>query len=148
MVDHAARHGFKLGVHVTSPLHSRRHGEQRVSGRLNDDEHTSVTTPAYVPSREVTPVDEIGHYLVTVKGGEPGRSGIVLRLERRSKSEVQRSEAIARDLDRASQYVRALLPAPRWWSGADPRPQGGHRASLRAHSRREKPAHRDHRERR
>jgi hypothetical protein len=44
-----------------------------VSGRLNDDEHTSVTTPAYVPSREVTPADEIGHYLVTVKGGEPGR---------------------------------------------------------------------------
>jgi serine phosphatase RsbU (regulator of sigma subunit) len=36
----------------------------------------------------------------------------VLRLERRSKSDVQRSEAIARDLDRASQYVRALLPAP------------------------------------
>jgi serine phosphatase RsbU (regulator of sigma subunit) len=36
----------------------------------------------------------------------------VFRLERRSKRDVQRSEAIARDLDRASQYVRALLPAP------------------------------------
>jgi serine phosphatase RsbU (regulator of sigma subunit) len=36
----------------------------------------------------------------------------VLRLERRSKSEVQRNDAIARDLDRASQYVRASLPAP------------------------------------
>jgi serine phosphatase RsbU (regulator of sigma subunit) len=34
------------------------------------------------------------------------------RLERRSKTEVQRSEAIARDLDRACHYVRALLPAP------------------------------------
>lgn len=36
----------------------------------------------------------------------------VLRLERRSKNEVQRSLALARDLDRASQYVRALLPSP------------------------------------
>jgi serine phosphatase RsbU (regulator of sigma subunit) len=36
----------------------------------------------------------------------------VLKLERRSKQEVERSEELRRDLDRASQYVRSLLPAP------------------------------------
>jgi serine phosphatase RsbU (regulator of sigma subunit) len=36
----------------------------------------------------------------------------VLKLERRSKREVERSQEIQRDLDKASQYVRSLLPAP------------------------------------
>jgi serine phosphatase RsbU (regulator of sigma subunit) len=36
----------------------------------------------------------------------------LLQLERRSKREVARNQEIDRDLDRASQYVRSLLPAP------------------------------------
>jgi serine phosphatase RsbU (regulator of sigma subunit) len=36
----------------------------------------------------------------------------ILRVERRSKREVQRLEEVARDLDKASQYVRSLLPDP------------------------------------
>jgi serine phosphatase RsbU (regulator of sigma subunit) len=36
----------------------------------------------------------------------------VLRLERRSKREVARSEELARDLAKASQYVHSLLPTP------------------------------------
>jgi serine phosphatase RsbU (regulator of sigma subunit) len=36
----------------------------------------------------------------------------VLKLERRSTREVERSQELQRDLDRASQYVRSLLPAP------------------------------------
>jgi serine phosphatase RsbU (regulator of sigma subunit) len=156
----------------------------RVSGQPQDDEHTTVNTRAYVPLREIAQPDDIGHYLVALKGGEPGRRVLlgpaplsvgrdstrdlvlldpdvsrlhlsisldgdrvivedqqsmngtridgerivgptvlaegsllqlghhVLRLERRSKREVQQSEAIARDLDRASHYVRALLPPP------------------------------------
>ncbi len=36
----------------------------------------------------------------------------VLKLERRSRREVERAEQITRDLDRASQYVRSLLPDP------------------------------------
>src|SRR5688572_24401679 len=36
----------------------------------------------------------------------------VLRLERRSKHEVHQAEEIARDLDKAKQYVRSLLPDP------------------------------------
>jgi serine phosphatase RsbU (regulator of sigma subunit) len=36
----------------------------------------------------------------------------VLKLERRNKREVERSQEIQRDLDKASQYVRSLLPAP------------------------------------
>jgi serine phosphatase RsbU (regulator of sigma subunit) len=35
-----------------------------------------------------------------------------LKIERRSKREVEQSEQIRQDLDRASQYVRSLLPAP------------------------------------
>src|SRR5688572_16711165 len=36
----------------------------------------------------------------------------VLRLERRSKLEIHQNEAMARDLDKAKQYVRSLLPNP------------------------------------
>ncbi len=36
----------------------------------------------------------------------------VLQLERRSKRDVERSEDIRRDLDKASEYVRSLLPTP------------------------------------
>jgi serine phosphatase RsbU (regulator of sigma subunit) len=36
----------------------------------------------------------------------------VLRLERRSRRELQREEELQQDLDKASQYVRSLLPAP------------------------------------
>ena len=36
----------------------------------------------------------------------------VLKLERRSKRDAQRSEELDRDLEKASRYVRSLLPAP------------------------------------
>jgi serine phosphatase RsbU (regulator of sigma subunit) len=158
--------------------------KSHAAGHAKDDENTTVITRVQAPSPESAQPGEIGHYLVMIAGGEPGRrlllrptplsigrdstrdlvlvdqdvsrfhvavwldgdrvmvedqrstngtcvdgkpvvgpavlveGGLlqvghhVLRLERRSKSEVQRNDAIARDLDRASQYVRALLPAP------------------------------------
>jgi len=154
-----------------------------VSGESKDGEHTTIVARA-VPAGWALEHEEIGHYLVVMQGGEPGRrlrlgteprtvgrdsardlvlvdsdvsrlhlrvaihgdrvvvedqhstNGTcidgrpidgptvltegsllqigrhVLRLERRSTRDVQRSEALARDLERASQYVRALLPRP------------------------------------
>jgi serine phosphatase RsbU (regulator of sigma subunit) len=153
-----------------------------VSDESEDHERTTThARPQFAPAAER---DEMGHYLVMIEGGEPGRRILlgpgpltvgrdavrdlvlvdpdvsrfharvslvddrvvvedqhstngtfidgravvgpavladgsllaigqqVLKLERRSKRDVQRSEEVKRDLDRASQYVRSLLPPP------------------------------------
>ena len=54
----------------------------------------------------------IGCATVLHEGGLLQVGSHVLRLERRSKLEVHQSQEMARDLDKAKQYVRSLLPEP------------------------------------
>ncbi len=151
---------------------------------FEDTNATLIVTPTS-RSRALADADDIGHYLVVVEGGDPGRRVLlgvnpitigrdsardfvlvdtdvsrlhalvylvagrvivedqrstngtfiggkrvtspsaltedsvlqlgrqVLKLERRSKRDVERSEELRRDLEKASEYVRSLLPAPR-----------------------------------
>jgi serine phosphatase RsbU (regulator of sigma subunit) len=69
-------------------------------------EDTHSTNGTFVDGRAISgPVELVDGAVLTV-----GQQ--VLKLERRSKREVERSQEIKRDLNRASQYVRSLLPAP------------------------------------
>jgi serine phosphatase RsbU (regulator of sigma subunit) len=149
-----------------------------------EDDRTTTHTPIRRVAATAVERDDIGHYLVVIEGGEPGRRMLlgpapvtigrdaardfvladpdvsrlharvslrgdrvvvedqhstngtfidgraisgpaalkegsvltvgqhVLKLERRSKRELERSLEIKRDLDRASQYVHSLLPSP------------------------------------
>lgn len=54
----------------------------------------------------------IGCATVLHEGGLLQVGSHVLRLERRSKLEVHQSQEMARDIDKAKQYVRSLLPDP------------------------------------
>jgi serine phosphatase RsbU (regulator of sigma subunit) len=85
-----------------SRLHARisMHGDRVVV----EDQHS--TNGTFVDGRAVTGP------AVLVDGSILSLGQQVLKLERRSRREVERSQEIRRDLDRAGQYVRSLLPPP------------------------------------
>jgi serine phosphatase RsbU (regulator of sigma subunit) len=69
-----------------------------------EDQHS--TNGTFVDGRAVTGPAVLTDGSILAVGQQ------VLKLERRSKREVERSQEIKRDLDRASQYVLSLLPPP------------------------------------
>ncbi len=91
---------------LADPDVSRLHACISVSfGRvIVEDQHS--TNGTFIDGREVTGAVVLSEGSILIVGQQ------VLKLERRSKREVERSQEIARDLDRASQYVRSLLAPP------------------------------------
>jgi hypothetical protein len=83
------------------------------------DEHERTTADGRV--RLASPIaerEEFANYLVLIEGSEPGRRILlkpgILTVGRDAARDVVLADpdVSRRDLDRASQYVRALLPAP------------------------------------
>jgi serine phosphatase RsbU (regulator of sigma subunit) len=93
-------------VVLADPDVSRLHACISVSfGRvIVEDQHS--TNGTFIDGRQVTRPAVLAEGSLLIVGQH------VLKLERRSKREVERSQEIKRDLDRASQYVRSLLPPP------------------------------------
>ncbi len=91
---------------LADPDVSRLHACISVSfGRvIVEDQHS--TNGTFIDGRQVTGAVVLSEGSILIVGQQ------VLKLERRNKREVERSQEIARDLDRASQYVRSLLPPP------------------------------------
>jgi serine phosphatase RsbU (regulator of sigma subunit) len=91
---------------LADPDVSRLHAHISVrDGRVFvEDQHS--TNGTFIDGRAITGPAELAEGSLLTVGQQ------VLKLERRGRREVERSQEIKRDLDRASQYVRSLLPAP------------------------------------
>lgn len=93
-------------VVLADPDVSRLHAQVWVRGDQVFVEDQRSTNGTFIDGRAASGPTELADGSLLTVGSQ------VLKLERRSKREVERSQEIQRDLDKASQYVRSLLPAP------------------------------------
>jgi serine phosphatase RsbU (regulator of sigma subunit) len=91
---------------LADPDVSRLHARISLRGNRVIVEDQQSTNGTFIDGRAVTAPAVLADGSILAVGQQ------VLKLERRDRREVERSQEIKRDLDRASQYVRSQLPAP------------------------------------